>query len=444
MADQTMLTAIPTPASPPVGWQAQSTVTIVADVTDAGLVPVRGLLEEMAANVTGNRILPLARLDGTHFARFFVTDASQALDGTRIPAHLVFMSDFDGPAEAHLERLAELGGAGVDELFGHCVAYPEDRPVNRADRLAYLRRNLVVGGAGYVNTIGRTVRQVHAEAELYEAIENFVDREREQLQAGDARGARAAVIDFVSSQAGLRWALSPAVAPPLGHRLREAANFLAPLVVALSVLPVAIPPLLAWLLALRAHESRDPAPLVRPDPAHLAELRSLEDHGPQNQFTALGFVKPGRFRAATAQAVVQLIGFGARHIFNNGNLAGVKTIHFARWVPFDGGARIAFCSNFDGSTESYMDDFIDKVAWGLNASFSNGVGYPLTRWLVFRGARNEEAFKGFLRSRQLPTQVWYAAYAAVTALNMRSHAGVRAGLSGEMSEREAQAWLRLL
>ena len=30
-----------------------------------------------------------------------------------------------------------------------------------------------------------------------------------------------------------------------------------------------------------------------------------------------------------------------------------------------------------------MDDFIDKVAWGLNIVFSNGFGYPRARWLVF-------------------------------------------------------------
>jgi len=427
-----------------VNWQTQSAVTIMADVTEGNLDALRSVLDEIAADVPGNRVMPLGKLDGTHFARFFVTDALESPGGTRIPAHLVFMSDFDGSADAHLEHLTNVGGDGMDELFGHCVAYPAARPVDRADRVAYLKRNVVAGGVRYVNTIGKTSRQIRAEAELYEAIEDFLDLKREQLKAKDARGARGAVIEFVSGEPSLRWALTPAPRPPLGYRLRETAHFAGPLVVALVLLPIALPALVVWLLVLRAHESGDPAPLVRPDAAHLAKLRSLEDHGAQNQFTALGFVKPGRFRAATASAVLQLIGFGARHIFNNGNLAGVKTIHFARWIPLDGGARIVFCSNYDGSTESYMDDFIDKVAWGLNATFSNAVGYPLTRWLIFRGANNEEAFKGFLRAHQLPTQVWYAAYPATTALNIRAHARVRAGLSGEVSEKEAQAWLRLL
>lgn len=433
-----------TSGSAQVDWQAQSAMTIVADVTDGSLDALRRVLDEIAADVSGNRIMPLGKLASTHFARFFVTESLESPAGARIPAHLVFMSDFDGPADAHVEHVTNVGGDGIDELFGHCVAYPAERPADRADRVAYLKRNVVTGGVRYVNTIGRTVRQIRAEAELYEAVEDFLDLEREAVNAKDALGARGAVIDFVSGEPGLRWALTPAPRPPFAYRVRETGHFAVPLVVAILLLPVALPALVLWLLVLRAHESGDPAPLVRPDAAHLARLRSLEDHGAQNQFTALGFVKPGRFRAATASAVLQLIGFGARHIFNNGNLAGVKTIHFARWIPLDGGARIVFCSNYDGSTESYMDDFIDKVAWGLNATFSNAVGYPLTRWLILRGANDEEAFKGYLRAHQLPTQVWYTAYAATTALSIRTHAGVRAGLSGEMSEKEAQAWLRLL
>ena len=57
-----------------------------------------------------------------------------------------------------------------------------------------------------------------------------------------------------------------------------------------------------------------------------------------------------------------------------------------------------FLSNYDGSREAYMDDFINKVGWGLNIIFGNGFGYPRTRWMIFDGAKNE------LRSRT-PTAV---------------------------------------
>ena len=61
-----------------------------------------------------------------------------------------------------------------------------------------------------------------------------------------------------------------------------------------------------------------------------------------------------------------------------------------------------FTSNYDGSLEGYNDDFIDKVAYGLNASFSNGVGYPRTRFLFFEGARREQEFKDYLRRHRIP------------------------------------------
>src|SRR5690606_23390996 len=119
----------------------------------------------------------------------------------------------------------------------------------------------------------------------------------------------------------------------------------------------------------------------------------------------------------------------ARHVYTKGDLGtvrplglnGVDTIHFARWISLDGGRRVMFMSNYDGSFESYMDDFINKVAWGLNGVFTHGVGYPPTRFLVFGGARDEQAFKAYLRQRQLPTAVWYSAYPELTAVNIANN-----------------------
>ncbi len=103
-----------------------------------------------------------------------------------------------------------------------------------------------------------------------------------------------------------------------------------------------------------------------------------------------------------------------------------------------------FTSNYDGSHESYMDDFIDKVAYGLNASFSNGVGYPKTRFLVFEGARREQEFKDWQRRHQLPTQVWYSAYPELTAGNIENNALIRSGLFGPLTRPDTEAWLRRL
>ena len=102
----------------------------------------------------------------------------------------------------------------------------------------------------------------------------------------------------------------------------------------------------------------------------------LEDHDVTNQFSAMGTLKPGPLRLLTTMLVLWVIDYAARHIYTRGRLARVRTIHFARWVFLDGRRRVIFLSNYDGSVESYMDDFINKVGFGLNVVFSNGIGYP--------------------------------------------------------------------
>jgi hypothetical protein len=195
-----------------------------------------------------------------------------------------------------------------------------------------------------------------------------------------------------------------------------------------------------FALVLRMHEKRDAAPHVKPSDELVHELAALEDHVVQNPFAAIGHVKPSLFRRVTLRVILFYLGYAARHFFNRGDLSGVKTIHFARWVFIDGRERMFFASNYDGSLESYMDDFIDKVAWGLNLVFSNGAGYPKTSWLVRGGAQDELAFKDYLRTHQVPTRVWYSAYDRLTALNIEQNERIRAGLRGG----DGSAWVQTL
>jgi hypothetical protein len=226
--------------------------------------------------------------------------------------------------------------------------------------------------------------------------------------------------------------------------VREKVHLVAIPLLSLPFLPLAILAAPFYAIVLHRHERSDRSPHNKPSEQHVHELASLEDHLVQNPFTAVGHVKPSRFRRLTLIVILFYLDYAARHVFNRGNLAGVKTIHFARWVLIDDKRRAFFASNYDGSQEAYMDDFIDKVAWGLNLVFSNGVGYPKTRWLVFGGARHELAFKDFLRLHQVPTRVWYSAYGGLTALNVQQNERIRAGLHTELSGDDERAWVQLL
>jgi hypothetical protein len=420
----------------------QLAVTIVADVKPRDGASLKRLLTKMGRDAGGNDIVPFGELSTAHFARLLMLDATEDIDGNPLPAHLIYMSDVDGSLEDHLEELVDLAPAGLDRVLRHCQGYPEPGAVERDDRLAFLSGRAVKAGATYVNTVGRTLRQVRDEARLREELQAFLDSG--DFEGVEPQAVREAIRRFVAARPDLRWATRPAEDPSPLARAADLVGALGLPLELLALAPVILPLLPVWALLLRLHELRDGDPAIRPTDAHVRALAALEDHAAQNPFSAVGDRKPGLTRLVTAASILRLVDYGARYIFNRGSLTGVTTIHFARWVFLDDSRRLIFASNYDGSLESYMDDFINQVWWGLNAVFSNGVGYPRTSWLVFGGAQHEQAFKDYLRRRQVPTQVWYSAYDELTAVNVENNAAIRAGLAGEMSREEIEAWLMRL
>jgi hypothetical protein len=89
-----------------------------------------------------------------------------------------------------------------------------------------------------------------------------------------------------------------------------------------------------------------------------------------------------------------------------------------------------------------MNDFIDKAAWGLNAIFSNGDGFPKTCFLFCGGIQDEKAYKKLLPTRQAPSNVWYSAYPHLTTKNIANNEAIRKGLSESMDDTETRHWLR--
>lgn len=84
----------------------------------------------------------------------------------------------------------------------------------------------------------------------------------------------------------------------------------------------------------------------------------------------------------------------------------ISTIHFARWVIFDNDTRLLFTSNFDGTWIDYLRDFSVLAPDGLDLIWSNCDGYP--------GARNFDAFTGWVRSYQIKVDLFYPAYPNAT------------------------------
>jgi len=421
----------------------QVALTVRATIADARYDDLARVLDVMRSQgAARNSVLPFSELAGVHFARLFLVEQTRDLDGDMLPACLFYMADVDAPVYRHLRDLANEFGPGMDTVFGHCEDYPTEP--SPGTRLAWLLERMVAPAATYVHRIGRTVGQVHDEHRLREAVESYLDPPDTvpaQLTAVEAHGR---VRSFALRREDLRWARLGPRRVGLAYRVRDVVHLVALPLAVLMLLPLLLPAVVVLLLLIRRLERTDVAESGPAPAEHAHELELTEDHVAQNPFTAIGLVKAGRLRRLTMRGVLMGLDYANRHVYNRDNLAGVRTIHFARWVPVDDGRRLIFASSYDGTLESYMDDFIDRLSWGLNAVFSNGSGYPSTRWLILGGAKDETAFKNYLRNHQIVTPVWYSAYDTLPARNIDANSQVRTDLPRELEERAADEWLALL
>jgi hypothetical protein len=384
-----------------------------------------------------NPILPFARFAKIHFARVLVLDDRTLADRTHFPnlyfpcpVRLALLVVCDGSAEAQIDELAEVAGDGLRRLFSHCDDFEESTDLRR-----WLHANLVRSATFYMNWRGRTVLQSREEAVLHGVLRE----ELAQLPAATPRETRRALREAVARR-GVK--LTPHAPTPIGRRLAGWVDLIVVPIIILLMTPLLI--LLAPLLAIKLRRLEKANPVIAPRRSVelMEELSRYEDHDITNPFGAMGSVQPGLFRRWVASYLLWLIDWAARHITTRGKLGRVRTIHCARWIFVDDKKRMYFASEYDGSHEAYMDDFVNKVAFGLNLSFTHAIGFPKTRWLLWGGASRERDWKNFLRRHELPTPVWYKAYPGLTCQDLARNERLRKGLeSGRDDDRSIRRWL---
>ena len=421
----------------------QDALLIVTNISSGREQRLATILHDIdAQGVENNLRVPFTMLKTIHFARWAILPAADDASGAPIPAQLVFASNFDGWRESHLQDLVTaIGMSGLDPIYEHCEGYPTNPTPKTC--LDYLQQHIVPHQAFYRGTPGRTVGQIQDENELHEAISRLLDLLQNQKSQMTDCQIRDTIRQHVSKD--LPWANerpSPWASLPVrvvSQMLRRPviSRIASALLLALVVLPLA-----PFIVVLCYKESRDtPHSLVRIC-SEVSKLADKEDRIAQNQMTAVLNIKPGAFRLVTLKLVLATVNLLARFA-TDGFLGGIPSIHFARWAVIDDGRRLLFLSNFDGSWENYLDDFIDKAASGLTAIWSNTVGFPKTRWLFLKGgARDAQRFKAYARGSQVPTQVWYSAYKKLTVQNINNNSLIRVGLNGTLTEKELRHWLR--
>ena len=469
----------------------QAMVTFVAPLALDRLVAA-----ELSIDVLGNPASDIVRNalalqpndeNGTHFASLH---AVRSQDGEA--AYIVFEFSADGTDDAATARILTALGPMLKPVFMLSSDWSDG-----GDLGAFLKDHKVVinnglfgnPGAPFSGTPGFTVGRIHFEAQLASKCASQVENQHSDTPAL-ARIAQ--VRAAIAADADLNRALQPATpAPPFdGGNLggvivtgigQFASMYLWPLI-ALVLLAALIGGLVAaWLtdgmwhwvgafalgawtafwaglwgalfvivgaaiviyLALRNAEASDSVEVHSPPQSLNRAMFEHENKLAQNHMISITQRKPGLLRWFTARLVFWVVGLAATSYFKPGFLSDIGTIHFARWVTVPKSRDLLFMSNYDGSWESYLEDFITKAHAGLTGIWSNTVGFPKTENLFQLGATDGDRFKRFARHSMVPTRFWYSAYPDITTGSIRLNAAIRSGLSGVMTEDEAINWLAL-
>lgn len=413
----------------------QLAFTIVEELRD-GLGPTDTVIASMKA-IRDEVSRALTAVKTLHFGRFVLLPDEPGGELRR----LAFESNHDGPVEAHLEEIADALRPFEDRLFLW-------KGFRNGQFVSFAMQHALPAAAFYLGHPGLSVGQILADDEVRDRLAELLD---DMDTAGELHGRTACNI----REALLSKLTSDGKPRRLGAVDRELPVqpfakwkfYLTAFGAGLAALTIGAPGVLSFLAvearqrAFDAKPGQEPKLVSEGDP-RLNPIIDHEDRVTQNGLTHFVPLRPGIVRKTALSLVLWFIEQTRQHIAYQGALGGITSIHFARWVvlPDD---RVLFFSNYDGSWEAYLGDFVDHAAIGLSAVWSNTKWFPKAYALVLKGAAQESSFKQWTRTFQVENQIWYSAYPHLTVQNILDNARIREGAIGTMTEERARAWLAL-
>lgn len=468
----------------------QSMVTLVAPLALDRVARLRRQIGDDLGNPATqafrNAVAPAGRPAFLHFASLHALARSDGRGG-----HLILEFSADGEDASALHELHARAGGLLRPFFEQAEDWRPEQ-----DLLSYWKAHQLKTGFGlfdnpglaFCGTPGQSVVSIQAEDELARAVASILaapqsmdalplcklDTVRERLRASDVfawaleapplatkslpepsavQKVLALAPSFVAT---FLWPLLLGLAPlclwlawPDGGdwgrtglgQLKRGVWFLAAASSLLMAFTLAALGVAYWLF--RRQEDTDTVVDRAPDAAEAIAMVGCENAvgHMQNHMVSLTVLKAGLLRKLTIRLAFWAV--GKLSAFNPivGHLGDIGTIHFARWIMVPGTRDLVFFSNFGGSWESYLEDFITKAHAGLTAIWSNAAGFPRSRNLFLDGATDGERFKRYARQSMIQTSFWYCAYPLLTASDIRRNHHIRRGVAEARTEMEAVEWL---
>lgn len=149
-------------------------LTVLAPIVEQRESSLARLLDSLE----GGAESPLARVTGTHFARWaLIGDVVYEGSGKRdhlSTGRLLFTSNFDGKVEPYIEALRTGLGPMADSIWGHCQGYPGSADPRAF--FAYIRAHQVESSLFFAAYGERTVEEVKTSLQARHQVIDFAMR----------------------------------------------------------------------------------------------------------------------------------------------------------------------------------------------------------------------------------------------------------------------------